>query len=251
MWTTIAALLAGGNRALVYDPVTTPANADRAIVVSRSLTISTIPSPRVKEVPLIEHSASGGTAFSGDGVRILQSSQEFAGPTIDIHPAFAPPTSPQPRRRRRLSPKARFWMVVALSVVVAATALVGLRSPISQAIPGASGAYALLGIPVESANLEIGGVQLVRIYSRGWVTLTVEGNISNTTGRQMQLPSLDFTLHSSDGRDIRNWQIPLGQSVVDPGGRVRFATDIEDLPSGATHLTLTLGDASPLLFALN
>jgi hypothetical protein len=172
---------------------------------------------------------------------------------IDLYPGFDRLNAPLHRRtaKRAASARPRIWLWAALILIALIAGLVALRGPIVEAVPPLSTAYTAVGLPTGPAGLAFDDVQVVRVYSRGWVGLNLDGTITNPTGRQVTIPSLTLTLRASDGTELQSLPLRPSQQVINPGGSARFMTEIADPPAGTFDLVLRLGDAPPQVVPIN
>lgn len=186
-----------------------------------------------------------------DKIERMSPADRFSGPVIDLYPAFEPPAVEQrtaPAERRRRVPIALWFAMALLALLIA---LLAFRNPIAEAVPTAAEAYAAIGIPAAPALPEIGGVELVRVYGGGAVSVTIEGEIVNETGRQAAVPSIEFALRDAAGATVESWSIASPRRVLDPGARTRFATEIAALPVEARDLAITIGGNSRIVVTLD
>ncbi len=172
--------------------------------------------------------------------------------TIDLYPGFDRPTAyppVRPAKRRSKWPFALLWSILIVMALVAA--LLTLREPIVSAFPQLSTAYTAVGLPTGQAGLAFDDVRIVRVYARNSLGFSLDGAITNPTGRQVDVPPVTLTIRSSDGAELQMLQITPTRSVIDPGGTARFITDVAAAPAGAYDIALRLGDAPPTIIPIN
>jgi hypothetical protein len=171
------------------------------------------------------------------------------GPIIDIYPGF---DQPKPRSRARIAaPRrqiSRTWLWLALLVVVAATAAIAFRGPIVEAIPVLGDAYTAVGLAAGDGHLQLQNVRVIGVYARDDLRLSIQGEIANPSGRQLEVPAVELTLRAVDGSILMTRTLPPARTVMDPGGALRFATEIVDPPAGAYDLTIRIGDGPVEVF---
>ena len=163
---------------------------------------------------------------------------------IDIHPEFSEPLAPTATSTRpSFGHRAiRVWAACGIGLVVIAFALLMLRGPIVERLPMLSGAYGAVGIATEPVDLALEDVQVVRIYSRGWVSLRVEGSIANPTGRQLDIPSISLFVRGPDGLLLRTIALSPLPTRLDPGSVGQFALDVNAPPENTNALSVQIGE---------
>ncbi len=192
------------------------------------------------------------TAPSRDHVQIVPLvpvAARQAGPVIDISPGFDRPRLAPVRQRALRLPRTSLW--AAVIVVSFVTALIAFRGPIVEALPPLASAYSAFGLPAAQVSLELGEIQIIRIYSRGLAKLRIEGGIINRTGQLTDLPPIELSLRSADGAAILSWQSIIPQSQLGPGGSSRFVTEINAPSAGANHLSVRIGDGPEQIIAID
>ena len=173
---------------------------------------------------------------------------------IDVHPAFDTPLGPgrpQVRRARGVSRRAQVWLGIALAVATVLTLFFAFRGPIVDAAPGLAAAYRTVGIPTAPASLAFSGVRLIRVYSRGAVSLNIEGTITNPTGRQLDVPQLFLDLRDREGAAIQTLALAVSPARLNPGGVAGFSTTIADPPPAMADIAVRLGDGPIHAIALD
>lgn len=163
---------------------------------------------------------------------------------IDVYPGFesvADRVEYRPPSRRPWKGTI-VWLWIAMAIAAIALALVALRGPIVDLIPTAAGAYRAVGIPTGADGLQIADTRVVRVYSRDWMSLRIEGGLGNPTGRQVTVPPLHLHLLDRNGEILRSLDLTPFPSTVNPGGTARFATDIAAPPAAMDAIALQLGD---------
>jgi hypothetical protein len=172
-----------------------------------------------------------------------------SGPIIDIYPGF---DQPQPRSRTRSAkprrPISRTWLWLALLVIIAATAAIAFRGPIVDAIPVLGDAYIAVGLTAGDDNLQLQNVRVIGIYARDDLSLSIQGEIANPAGRQLEVPAIELTLRAIDGSILMTRTLPPTRPVMDPGGTLRFATEIAAPPAGAHDITIRIGNGPAEVF---
>lgn len=172
------------------------------------------------------------------------------GPIIDIYPNFDQPKPRGATRRaaRPARPFPKLWLSAALLAVIAFTAAIAFRGQIVEAIPVLGDAYAAVGLPAGETSLHLDNVRVIGVYGRDEISLSIQGEIANSAGRQLDVPALDLTIRSIDNRILLARTIDPARAILDPGGSIRFATEIVNPPEGAHHVSIRIGNGAAETF---
>ena len=92
------------------------------------------------------------------------------------------------------------------------------------------------------SGIELEDLRATRIVRGGFEQLRVEGTIVSVAGRAVPLPLIEVVLFATDGAEIGRRAAVAAAEVIAPGGAIRFATDIPDLPAEATSIVVHFGD---------
>jgi predicted Zn finger-like uncharacterized protein len=125
--------------------------------------------------------------------------------------------------------------VVAVFAVIVAL-LVVFRVNVVRAWPQSAGAYALVGLPVNSLGLVIEGVKAEPSLQDGHAALSVSGMIRNIEDVAVVAPPLRITLISKAGKTLSTKIARPADARVPPGQTRHFALAILDPPSTAHDL---------------
>jgi len=166
------------------------------------------------------------------------------GPIIDIYPNFdRPKPRTVPRRTGKPArPFPKLLLSAALLAVIAVTAAITFRGRIVEAIPVLGDAYAAVGLPAGETSLRLNNVRVIGVYGRDEISLSIQGEIANSAGRQLEVPAIDLTIRSIDNRILLARTIDPARAILDPGGSIRFATEIVNPPEGAHHISVRIGN---------
>lgn len=169
------------------------------------------------------------------------------GPIIDLYPGFDTPkqkqkTQPRAAATKPAKPFPFVWLAAALMLAAIVTLLVAFRGPLVESVPSLGGAYAAIGLPTADPNLHLQNVRVIGVFSRERVTLSIQGEIANSTGRQFDVPAIELAIRGIDGRILSTMPLTPSRSTLDPGGTARFATQIADPPDGAHDITIRVGN---------
>jgi hypothetical protein len=164
------------------------------------------------------------------------------GPIIDLYPGFdRPAPKTQPRAKKPARPFPFVWLSSALLLAAIVTLLVAFRGPIVESVPGLGSAYAAIGLPAADTNLRLQNVRVIGVYSREHITLSIQGEVANSTGRQFEVPTIELAIRATDGRILSTMPLTPSRPTLDPGGTARFATQIANPPEGAHNITIQIG----------
>ena len=163
---------------------------------------------------------------------------------VDVHPGFTEPLSPETKPARPpFGYKAiRVWAIGGIGLAVVAIALLMLRDPILERLPLLSDAYRAVGATTGPDDLALENIQVVRVYSRGWVRLRIEGTVANPTGRQLDIPPITLLVRGTDGSLLRAMAITPFPPQLNPGGGARIALDVDALAENASSVAIQIGD---------
>ena len=174
------------------------------------------------------------------------------GEIIDLYPGFDRPIAYATDRPRQRLPKwLRLVPWLALLLVTLLAALVLLRGPIVGAVPQLSAIYTAIGLPTGEAGLAAENVRVVRVYSRGWAELSIDGTIANPTGRQVEVPPVTLVLRAGDGSELQTLSVTPSRSLLNPGTTARFTTEIAAPPPDAVDILVRIGEAPSLIVPIN
>ena len=144
-------------------------------------------------------------------------------------------------RRRR--PDWRDPASIVLLVALVA-AFLGFRRVLVAAVPGLSGLYARLGLPVNVRGLDFRDVGATRDSVDGASGLVVSGQIVNPGGVSRPLPALRFTLYDGQGREVGGWSANVEHPPLAGGEAAPFRSRLADPPEAARQLQLRFEDAA-------
>ena len=128
--------------------------------------------------------------------------------------------------RRKQSRRSSRWMAVALLLVAVNVAMVGGRNEVVRYLPQTASLFAAIGLPVNLRNLKFENVKLTTNDADGVAMLNVTGTIVSESGRPVGVPRLRFAMRNAQGQDVYTWTIAPPRSVIEPGDRVQFRSQI-------------------------
>ena len=130
------------------------------------------------------------------------------------------------------------WVLMAALVVAFVVGAVLFRDDVVRLAPETSGAYAGLGLSVNSLGLAIEQVKAEPTFQGGRPVLAVSGTIRNLRDEAAEAPAIRIDMLSRSGK-------PLAAKIVRPidphvpaGAKRHFAVTIADPPSSLQNLEL-------------
>jgi predicted Zn finger-like uncharacterized protein len=150
----------------------------------------------------------------------------------------------QGRRQRPL--RSSRWTAVILVLVAFNVALVGARKDVVRYLPQTASLFAAIGLPVNLRNLKFENVSISKEAQDGTTILIVQGAIVSEAGKPVEVPRLRFAARNSTGEEVYTWTMPPPRSILAPGERLEFRSQITASPADASDVMvrfLTAQDA--------
>jgi predicted Zn finger-like uncharacterized protein len=150
----------------------------------------------------------------------------------------------QGRRQRPL--RSSRWTAVILVLVAFNVALVGARKDVVRYLPQTASLFAAIGLPVNLRNLKFENVSISKEAQDGTTILIVQGAIVSEAGKPVEVPRLRFAARNSTGQEVYTWTMPPPRSILAPGERLEFRSQITASPADASDVMvrfLTAQDA--------
>jgi len=116
--------------------------------------------------------------------------------------------------RREEKPRLAVWLPAASAAVLLVLAMIGFRSPITEAITGLIGGGTHEGLEFRSVRTETHRARTGR-------TLIVEGEIVNRSADAVALPAIKLTLRV-DGADVYSWSVEPTERKLSAGSAIGF-----------------------------
>ena len=148
--------------------------------------------------------------------------------------------------RRKQSRRSSRWTAVILVLVAFNVALVGARKDVVRYFPQTASLFAAIGLPVNLRNLKFENVSISKEAQDGTTILIVEGAIVSEAGKPVEVPRLRFAARNSTGQEVYTWTMPPPRSILAPGERLEFRSQIPAPPADASDVMvrfLTAQDA--------
>lgn len=192
------------------EPPVEPAQPGDAAAVAEPIAVSDAPSL----VPPIDH-ASPEAASEADSEDI----ESFAA-----------------RRQRlvaRRKEKRRTSRLTAAILVLAAfnVAVIGARHEVVRYLPQTASLFSAIGLPVNLRQLKFEDVKITKDGPDGRDMLTVQGKIVCTSGKPTEVPRLRFAARNATGQEIYVWTVTPSRSILGPGERVEFTSQLASPPT--------------------
>ncbi|HVI32687.1 DUF3426 domain-containing protein [Phenylobacterium sp.] len=153
-------------------------------------------------------------------------------------PGTRPPRVTPPTASKAPTGPILAWGLMAALVVAFVVGAVLFRDEVVRLAPQTSGAYAGLGLSVNSLGLAIEQVKVEPTFQAGRPVLAVSGTIRNLRDEAAEAPAIRIEMLSRSGK-------PLAAKIVRPidphipaGAKRHFAVSIADPPSSLQNLEL-------------
>ena len=138
-------------------------------------------------------------------------------------------------RRKQLLRSSR-WTAIILVLVAFNVALLGARKDVVRYLPQTASLFAAIGLPVNLRNLKFENVRISKEAEDGINNLIVEGAIVSEAGKPVEVPRLRFAARNSTGQEVYTWTMPPPRSILGPGERLEFRSQIPAPPADASDV---------------
>jgi predicted Zn finger-like uncharacterized protein len=138
--------------------------------------------------------------------------------------------------RRKQSIRSSRWTAIILVLVACNVALLGARNDVVRYLPQTASLFAAIGLPVNLRNLKFENVRILKEAEDGINNLIVEGAIVSTAGKPVEVPRLRFAARNSTGQEVYTWTMPPPRSILGPGERLEFRSQIPAPPADASDV---------------
>ena len=128
------------------------------------------------------------------------------------------------------------WGAMAATVVLLVTGAIVFRGEVVKLFPKSSGAYAGLGLPVNSLGLVIEQVKAEPTFQGGRPVLSVTGQIRNVADHAAEAPALRIDILNRAGKPVAAKIARPIDAHVPAGAKRHFAIAIVDPPASAHDL---------------
>jgi len=134
-------------------------------------------------------------------------------------------------RARRSAADAVSAFVLALILLCGlAFVMIQWRTEIVRAVPLMASVYGAAGIPVNAIGIEIHQKSWQIAQENGLPVLTINGTITNISGRGVAVPPIELTLRDDKQRELYHWQVQLSAKHLSPGESQPFQVVKESPP---------------------
>ena len=138
--------------------------------------------------------------------------------------------------RRKQSLRSSRWTAIILVLVACNVALLGARKDVVRYLPQTASLFAAIGLPVNLRNLKFENVRISKETQDGINNLIVEGAIVSEAGKPVEVPRLRFAARNSTGQEVYTWTMPPPRSILGPGERLEFRSQIPAPPADASDV---------------
>lgn len=149
------------------------------------------------------------------------------------------------RRVREAAATGIIWAGMAAAFVVLLALAIVFRVDVVRLWPRAAGAYASVGLPVNSLGLTIEGVTAEPSLQEGHAALSVSGMIRNIEGRAIVTPPLRISLLNKEGKPLATKIARAADPRIPPGETRHFALVMLDPPATASDLEIAFDPDAP------
>jgi hypothetical protein len=117
-------------------------------------------------------------------------------------------------------------------------ALVIWRNDVVRLMPQTAAFFQNVGLSVNLRNMSFEGVRVSTEMVNGNRVFVIEGEITGSSRKPMEIPRLRFVLQDEHGADIYAWNSVLDQTVLKPGERVAFRSRLASPPAEARNIVV-------------
>jgi hypothetical protein len=135
------------------------------------------------------------------------------------------------------------WLALGLIVAAVLGTLVFAPSTVTSILPGASRLYALFGASSSAEGLTFEGVRYGWTSEGGQTVLEVQGDVVNTTGAPVDVPTVVIALRDESGEEISEWTTEVGEEQLAGGEHAPFLRQIPSPPSNVRSVKVRFAKA--------
>jgi hypothetical protein len=146
--------------------------------------------------------------------------------------------------RRVKSRRSSRWTAVILVLVAFNVAVVGARNDMVRYLPQTASLFAAIGLPVNLRGLKFENVRISKETQDGSSILIVQGAIVSEAGNAVEVPRLRFAARNTGGQEVYTWTMPPPRSILGPGERLEFRSQIPAPPADASDVMVRFLTAS-------
>jgi len=138
--------------------------------------------------------------------------------------------------RRRTTRRSSRWTAIILVLVAFNVALVGARKDVVRHLPQTASLFAAIGLPVNLRHLKFENVRISKEAQDGVNILIVDGAIVSETDKPVTVPRLRFAARNATGQEVYTWTELPTRSILGPGERLPFHSEIPAPPAEASDV---------------
>jgi predicted Zn finger-like uncharacterized protein len=168
-------------------------------------------------VPPIEHDAAQPAAAPTD----TEDGESFAVRRLRL------------QSRRKRTRRSSRWSALILVLFAFNVALIGARNEVVRYLPQTASLFSAIGLPVNLRHLDFENVRITREAADGATMLVVQGSIVSMSSMPVEVPRLRFAARNKAGQKIYTWSMKPGRSILQPGERLDFRSQLASPPKDA------------------
>ena len=138
--------------------------------------------------------------------------------------------------RRKQTRRSSRWTAAILVLVAFNVALIGARNEVVRYLPQTASLFAAVGLPVNLRHLKFENVKISKETQDGIILLIVQGSVVSEAGKPVEVPRLRFAARNKTGQEIYTWTMPPPRSILGPGERMDFRSQIPAPPADASDV---------------
>jgi len=115
-------------------------------------------------------------------------------------------------------------------------ALVGAHNDVVRYLPQTASLFAAIGLPVNLRHLRFENVRISKEAQDGVNILIVEGAIVSDASKPVEVPRLRFAARNAAGQEVYTWTAQPSRSILGPGERLEFRSQIPTPPTEASDV---------------
>ncbi|MBO9544283.1 MJ0042-type zinc finger domain-containing protein [Caulobacter sp.] len=144
------------------------------------------------------------------------------------------------RRLREATATGVIWAGMAAAMAVVVVAALIFRIDVVKILPGSAGAYAAVGLPVNTVGLVIdrSSIKAQPSMQDGHAAVTITGSIRNITEHPVLSPPLRVELLSKDDKRVAGQLAAAADAKIPPGEVRHFSITFLDPPRSAKDLQI-------------
>lgn len=117
-------------------------------------------------------------------------------------------------------------------------ALVVWRNDVVRLMPQTAAFFQFTGLGVNLRNLAFEDVRVTSETVNGNRVFVIEGAVTATSRKAIEIPRLRFVVQDARGADIYAWNSVIDQAVLQPGEKVAFKSRLASPPADAQHIVV-------------